>query len=71
MYSHTDKTTLVSCVLLFQEELDSLKNKFEKLELEKAALKLETSKLEAKVSFIDIYNNYYKPKSQNSRFDQL
>ncbi|XP_046684011.1 unconventional myosin-XVIIIa isoform X3 [Homalodisca vitripennis] len=32
------------------EELDNLKNKFEKLEQEKCMLKLETSKLEAKLS---------------------
>lgn len=45
--------------LSFQEELDSLKNKFERLEQEKAALKLETSKLEAKVSFIEFKINIH------------
>ncbi|KAG8282133.1 hypothetical protein J6590_043678 [Homalodisca vitripennis] len=36
------------------EELDNLKNKFEKLEQEKCMLKLETSKLEAKIQGLQI-----------------
>lgn len=47
------KSVVISHIWLFQEELENLKNKFEKLEQEKLTLKLETSKLEAKVSYLE------------------